>query len=249
LNDEELLLKYKKYVKKRNLIIIISLLFVLVVAGCIFFYISRLSNETIQLPKQEEPVLELEDKAPILELTEKEIIIEINNEIDYISYIKTAIDEVDGDLKEKVQYSKIDNSKIGEYKILYYVFDSSNNVSQAFLKVIIEEPPTEIEPENSEEPIVSPPKIENDNNLSKEEKEESKPEQNTSAPSQKPSTKYFLFKDGYTINNVVDACAKELKSYGGSGRCEPITDENGIYLGMKLLYEWNEVKQLKYQNY
>ena len=187
------------------------------------------------IPIQNEVIEQKDDETPILELTDTEIKIEVNSELDYNSFIKSVIDKEDGDLKDKVQYSKIDNSKVGEYKILYYVFDSSNNVSQAFLKVIIEEPPKEVEPEVKEE-TPAPPKIEN-NTPSKNEKEETKPQQNTTIPSQKPSPKYFLFEDGYTINNVVDACAKELKSYGGSGRCEPITDENGIYLGMKLMYE------------
>lgn len=187
------------------------------------------------MPIQNEVIEQKDDEAPILELTDTEIKIEVKSELDYNSFIKSVIDKEDGDLKDKVEYSKIDNSKVGEYKILYYVFDSSNNVSQAFLKVIIEEPPKEVEPDVKEE-TPTPPKIEN-NNPPKNEKEETKPQQNTTIPSQKPSPKYFLFEDGYTINNVVDACAKELKSYGGSGRCEPITDENGIYLGMKLEYE------------
>lgn len=236
MNDDELLLKYKKYVKKRNLIIIISLLFVCCLSIGIMFYLSQLSKQPKEIPKQSEPIIEKEDKAPILELAEAEIIIQVNNEIDYLHYIKSAIDEVDGDLREKVQYSKIDTSKVGEFKILYYVFDSSNNVSQTFLKVIIEEPPKEDEPEVKEEITITPPQVEN-NNSSATKNEETKPSENTPTSSNKPSTKYFLFKDGYTINNVVDACAKELKSYGGSGRCEPITDENGIYLGMKLEYE------------
>ena len=80
------------------------------------------------------------------------------------------------------------------HKILYYVFDSSNNVSQAFLKVIIEEASKEVEPEVKEE-TPAPPKIEN-NTPSKNEKEETKPQQNTTIPSQKPSPKYFLFEDG-----------------------------------------------------
>lgn len=236
MNDEELLLKYKKYIKKRNLIIITSLLFVFFFTLGIIYYLSLTEKLSKDVPIQKEVMEQKDEESPILELTDTEIKIQVNNDIDYRSYIKSAIDEVDGDLKEKVQYSKIDNSKIGEYKILYYVFDSSNNVSQAFLKVIIEEPPKEIEPEIKEEQTESSSKVEN-NNSSKVENEDTNPKQNTTIPPQKPSTKYFLFEDGYTINNVVDACAKELKSYGGSGRCEPITDENGIYLGMKLLYE------------
>ena len=199
------------------------------------YYLYSQEKHPNDIPIQNELIEQKDDEAPILELTDTEIKIEVNSELDYNSFIKSVIDKEDGDLKDKVQYSKIDNSKVGEYKILYYVFDSSNNVSQAFLKVIIEEPPKEVEPEVKEE-TPAPPKIEN-NTPSKNEKEETKPQQNTTIPSQKPSPKYFLFEDGYTINNVVDACAKELKFYGGSGRCEPITDENGIYLGMKLEYE------------
>ena len=235
MTDEELLLKYKKYRKKRNLIIIISLLFICFLILGILYYLSSQEKIPNDIPIQNELIEQKDDEAPILELTDTEIKIEVNSELDYNSFIKSVIDKEDGDLKDKVQYSKIDNSKVGEYKIIYYVFDSSNNVSQAFLKVIIEEPPKEVEPEVKEE-TPAPPKIEN-NTPSKNEKEETKPQQNTTIPSQKPSPKYFLFEDGYTINNVVDACAKELKSYGGSGRCEPITDENGIYLGMKLMYE------------
>ena len=201
----------------------------------ILYYLSLQEKHPKDIPIQNEVIEQKDDEAPILELTDAEIKIEVNSELDYKSFIKSVIDKEDGDLKDKVQYSRIDNSKVGEYKILYYVFDSSNNVSQAFLKVIIEEPPKEVEPEVNEETQI-PPKIEN-NTSSKTEKEETKPQQNITIPSQKPSPKYFLFEDGYTINNVVDACAKELKSYGGSGRCEPITNENGIYLGMKLLYE------------
>ena len=199
------------------------------------YYLSSQEKHPKDKPIQNEVIEQKDDEAPILELTDTEIKIEVNSELDYNSFIKSVIDKEDGDLKDKVQYSKIDNSKVGEYKIIYYVFDSSNNVSQAFLKVIIEEPPKEVEPELKEEPP-TPPKIEN-NTPSKNEKDETKPQQNITIPSQKLSPKYFLFEDGYTINNVVDACAKELKSYGGSGRCEPITDENGIYLGMKLMYE------------
>ncbi|MBO5348729.1 MAG: hypothetical protein J6A89_02775, partial [Clostridia bacterium] len=136
MNDEELLLKYKKYIKKRNLIIIISLLFVCFLIFGILYYLSLQEKHPKNIPIQNEVIEQKDDEAPILELTDAEIKIEVNSELDYKSFIKSVIDKEDGDLKDKVQYSRIDNSKVGEYKILYYVFDSSNNVSQAFLKVI-----------------------------------------------------------------------------------------------------------------
>ena len=72
-------------------------------------------------PIQNEVIEQKDDEAPILELTDAEIKIEVNSELDYKSFIKSVIDKEDGDLKDKVQYSRIDNSKVGEYKILYYV--------------------------------------------------------------------------------------------------------------------------------
>ena len=87
-------------------------------------------------------------------------------------------------------------------------------MSKAILKVTINEE------EKKEEPI--------EENKETTPKEESKPNQttpskenNSSQSKPKPSTKYFLFTDGYTMNNVVDACAKD----------------NGIYLGMKLEFK------------
>ena len=53
-------------------------------------------------------------------------------------------------------------------------------------------------------------------------------------PSTKKIIKYFLFKDGYTMQNVSEACATELKKTNRTGICSPIQDEDGIYLGMKL---------------
>ena len=233
MNDDELLTKYKNYIKKRNMIIIFSLLFIFFI-GLMFIvsnYKKTTESNNNQEIKQEEIKQEItKDEEPILTLNTEAISINVNENIDYEKYIDIATDEEDGDLTNKVQFSKIDTSKTGEYEILYFVFDSSNNMSKAILKVTINEE------EKKEEPI--------EDNKETTPKEESKPNQttpskenNNSSSKPKPSTKYFLFTDGYTMNNVVDACAKELKEYGGSGTCEPITDENGIYLGMKLEFK------------
>lgn len=234
MNDEELLSKYKNYVKKRNMCIIISLLFIF------FFIIMSLSflerkGEKQELPKTEDNINNEEtiDEAPVLELTTSSIEIEVNSTINYESYLKSVIDDIDGDLKDKVQYSKIDTSETGEYEILYFVFDSSNNVAQKILKVTIVEPKVE-------EPVPEDNQEKNSSQSSQTQIQEtpSKTDKNNqSSGNNVPSTKYFLFKDGYTMNNVVEACATELKKYKGSGRCEPITDGNGIYLGMKLEFE------------
>lgn len=49
--------------------------------------------------------------------------------------------------------------------------------------------------------------------------------------------KEFLFKDGYTMDNVTDAAYAYLKASGKSGRCVPIKNSEGIYLGMRVEFD------------
>lgn len=46
-----------------------------------------------------------------------------------------------------------------------------------------------------------------------------------------------MFSDGYTMENVTEACGSVLRSSGRSGMCSPIQDNDGIYLGMRLDYD------------
>lgn len=54
--------------------------------------------------------------------------------------------------------------------------------------------------------------------------------------SQKPSNKDFLFTDGYTMENVTQAAQDYLKSFSYGGECIPIKDNEGIYLGMRVIF-------------
>lgn len=231
MSDEQLLEKYKRYIKKRNVIIVISLLFTIsMIIGILLLNLKKTdiipSNNAIPVIEENKDII-----PPILELTTNSTKITIGEEFDYKKYIKNAYDEVDGNLIEKVEFSKIDLSKEGTYEIVYYVFDSSNNIAQQILTLIIEAKPNEVEPE----PITPEPPIQN-NKPSSNKNTNSNNNNNTNRekPVLEPITKYFLFTDGYTMSNVVEACAKELKESNRTGRCIPITDDNGIYLGMKL---------------
>ena len=53
---------------------------------------------------------------------------------------------------------------------------------------------------------------------------------------EKPKNKDFLFKDGYTMDNVIQAAQDYLKSYEFSGECIPIKDNDGVYLGMRVIF-------------
>ncbi len=230
MSDEELLNRYESYKKKRNvIIIIIALLFIISLIIVINFpKDSKPTEPKIEPPKEDTKV---DNEKPILELTVDHLDIEINQELNYSDYIKVAKDNVDGDLKDKVMFNKIDVSKVGTFEVVYYVFDSSNNMTQAILTINIKEPPKKVEePQESNIPSNKP----EENNTSNKNPtiSNNKPEQENAK--KEPIVKYFMFEDGYNMGNVVEACASELKKSGRSGRCLPITDDNGIYLGMKL---------------
>ena len=52
----------------------------------------------------------------------------------------------------------------------------------------------------------------------------------------KPTNKDFLFTDGYTMENVTQAAQRYLKSFNARGECVPIKDNEGVYLGMRVIF-------------
>lgn len=225
MTDEELIIKYRKYKRRRNLIILVSFLFILFIASLIKINTNDKPNIPVEEPKEEQEKLDL--IAPVLTLNKDSVEITEGDEIDYKSYIESAMDDVDGDITNKVLYFEIDTTKVGESTITYYVLDSSNNMSKKELKVIIKKQDKE-PPEMNNKPTEEAKQNNNTNSNTSSNKPQNKPE------IKEKITKYFLFSDGYTMSNVVDACANELKKLSVAGTCTPLTDSNGIYLGMKL---------------
>lgn len=58
-----------------------------------------------------------------------------------------------------------------------------------------------------------------------------------SSSKKKYPDKDFLFKDGYTMDNVADAAYKYLKESGQSGKCVPLKDSEGVYYGMRVEFD------------
>ena len=93
--------------------------------------------------------------------------------------------------------------------------------------------------------VTQEPKQENKNE-NKKENTENKPQSNTTSkvsetkkeetPKQKPSNKDFLFTDGYNMENVSQAAQDYLKSSGFAGECIPLKDDEGIYIGMRVIF-------------
>lgn len=248
MSDEELLLKYRKYKKKRFIIIGgITFLLILIFSVILYFHFNNTSSTEPKVNSKEDVVIKDED-APIIKLKIKEIEIMKGDDINYKDYIESVEDKIDGNLIEEVQYEMIDTSIVGEHSIIYSVSDKAGNTSQAILKVIIKETEEQVDTNNSKTVSTENKSnsIKNDSdNKNSESKPSQKEEQNSQTPKQEETAKndnntsekivkYFLFSDGYTMLNVSDACATELKKINRTGMCSPIQDENGIYLGMKL---------------
>ena len=248
MSDEELLLKYRKYKKKRFIIIGgITFLLILIFSVILYFHFNNTSSTEPKVNSKEDVVIKDED-APIIKLKIKEIEIMKGDDINYKDYIESVEDKIDGNLIEEVQYEMIDTSIVGEHSIIYSVSDKAGNTSQAILKVIIKETEEQVDTNNSKTGSTENKSnsIKNDSdNKNSESKPSQKEEQNSQTPKQEETTKndnntsekivkYFLFSDGYTMLDVSDACATELKKINRTGMCSPIQDENGIYLGMKL---------------
>lgn len=53
----------------------------------------------------------------------------------------------------------------------------------------------------------------------------------------KPVNKDFLFVDGYTMDNVTQIAQEYLLKSGHAGKCIPLSDEEGIYIGMRVTFD------------
>lgn len=244
MTDEQLLIMYRKYKKKKR-IIIISIILIIIISVFIFLYISNTSSKNDEQQKEIPKLPEIKDEvAPEIKLTTNSIEIIEGGDVDYIKYVESVIDDQDGNLLDNISYKEIDTSIIGEQKIIYTVSDSAGNTAQEIIivNVIKKEEPVENPKENiisnkTETPKKEETKPSNNNtsnNTTTSQAETSSNNENQNNQSTNKIIKYFLFKDGYTMLNVSEVCAEELKKTNRTGICSPIQDENGIYLGMKL---------------
>ena len=96
------------------------------------------------------------------------------------------------------------------------------------------------ETENIENTTISNEKIEiekkEEDKKEKTEKVENNKQESSPAVSKKYENKDFLFKDGYTMENVTQAAQEYLKQSGQAGQCIPIKDNEGIYIGMRVIF-------------
>ena len=127
MSDEELLIKYHEYKRKRMIIISIIVLFFILIAGLILYFHFNNTSSTELEEKPKEEVIVKDEEAPIIKLKIEELELTKGDDINYIDYVESVIDKVDGNLIDELKYEEIDTSIVGEQSIVYSVNDKSGN--------------------------------------------------------------------------------------------------------------------------
>lgn len=255
--ERELLKLYRVHKKNKRKKFLISSFLVLILSGSLYAgykYIYEPSKKSVA--KMEEQVEKVDRTAPLLILSKKSIEIKEGDTIDYLSYVRTAKDEKDGDSLDKVRYTTIDTTKSGDQTIIYQVTDKAGNTTIATLDVVIkkkeadkpkeeaeEKKETSIEEKQEEIAGTQQPPAEEPVYVEPQQPAPSVPSApqpvvpSTPAPvaPQNPGNKQFLFSEGYNMENVSGACMAYITGY--TGGCYPLQDANGIYYGMEARFE------------
>ena len=121
----------------------------------------------------------------------------------------------------------------------------SNEVVNNINYEIVSENTSKNDTQNKENTVVENTKKQYSKDDKSKQKKETQPSKNTvsqtnnkkeKTTSSKPHNKDFLFIDGYTMENVSQAAQNYLKSSGYPGECIPLKDEEGVYLGMRVVF-------------
>lgn len=134
-------------------------------------------------------------------------------------------------------YIDEDNFDYGDSITLHIeATDSNKNTAKKEIKLKIEEKPEE---ETKEEESSSQENTQTDtqqNTQTNTQQQQQSTYQQQQPTVSKPANRYFSFDDGYDMSNVSQACQAALVASGYSGSCIPVTDSDGIYTGMQLIF-------------
>jgi len=136
--------------------------------------------------------------------------------------------EIENSIQEEIQKNSM-NENITNEEITFNIVNTILEENKAN-EILKENTNTVTEEENTKQQTKDKPK-ENTQTISTEKENKGK------STKEKPSNKDFLFKDGYTMENVTQAAENYLKSSGYAGKCIPIKDKDGVYTGMRVIFD------------
>ncbi len=137
-----------------------------------------------------------------------------------------------------VYYKRNNNTEISENFVQIYDETDNNDISQQNVKEQVNVKEKNIIEETKEIPNTNENiNLENksETNIKSNNNDNNKKE-NDKTTMVKPNNKDFLFADGYTMENVTQVATDYLKSYSWPGECIPIKDQEGVYIGMRVVF-------------
>lgn len=179
--------------------------------------------------------------APRLSPPEKiEILVGQNFETKQYAYLFKVEDFSKTD-DIKFDISNINTNTVGEYKLIASVEDIYGNKTDCEVLVnVIEDPYKEEETTKPSQEPTEPSKATSQSDNTKSNKKETTTKKEKTTQPKKANKEYqnkdFLFSDGYTMSTVSEAAYNYLKESGKSGECIPIQDDEGLYIGMRVIF-------------
>ena len=146
-------------------------------------------------------------------IVENEYLLNQGDEFNLQNHVK-VIDNLDGEIGYECEGS-FDTSKSGQYILLLTANDASVNETKKNVTINVKAPPTHSQMTNP--PLVQHP-------------------ENTEQPNKQVEmySRDYLYTDGYSMTSASEACSRELHASKRSGRCDPIMNKEGIYIGVHL---------------
>ena len=169
-----------------------------------------------------------DDLPPSLILKQDSLSLDYGSTFNAHDYIKECIDNVDGDLTNKVEAEgTVRTSSPGDYKVVYHVKDSNNNETEKTMVVTVKQ---------KEQVKESPTQKNNSSSGSSDKKTSSSSKRTVSA-----KNKTFYFEE-YGTSDATQTAALNygnsmLAAHKANGfSCIPVKSE-GIYVGFQIIFD------------
>lgn len=174
-----------------------------------------------------------DDVPPVLSISKTDESIAYGSSFNSESYIQSAVDNENGDIKDRVKTEgSVDCSKSGTYKIRYYVEDDAGNVTEKFLNVSVAE-----KPQQTLTPSVGQQSASNNSQQS------NPPKTGGSSSSRKvtASSRVFNFSSSSDMNQTYNQAVQYAQSQINAGHANgynvvPIQGADGIYTGYRVTF-------------
>lgn len=196
-----------------QMLLAIGLLLIMALGGC-----DNQENDTSEEPLGEAKIsVRIKDLTSPMIVAEEEYSLNQGDAFRLQDHVK-VIDNMDGEIGFECEGS-FDTSKSGQYILLLTATDTAGNESEKNVTIHVKA----LMPDTSQ--VITPPLI--------RQPEVTEVEQ-PGKPQAEVYSRDYLYTDGYTMSSASESCSSDLHASGRSGRCDPIMNTDGIYIGVHL---------------